>query len=221
MKKFIVIIALLSAFGLVSPAVAWAAPGTSLSGTLTVTCTKAAGPGLWVVAKQGGVQVASVSASATGAYTFPDLAPGSYTISPAAPGGCGPVPRERTVSVADAPVTGVDFTVVNVADISGTVTGCPAAQGAPNKGVTMRLYSGNAVIGTTVTNAAGFYFFQWLPQQDGYAVEVVPAQGCGTKTPKRMVNLSAGDVSGVDFALTRSRCGGGSGSLDFGSLCLS
>ncbi|MDI9915013.1 carboxypeptidase-like regulatory domain-containing protein [Rhodococcus sp. IEGM 1379] len=213
------VFALVASLGLFLPSVASADPVThSVSGTLTNTCDPLGNPvGVWMVVWNGATQVASATTGPGGVYTIAGVPPGSYTVSPYAPAGCGSVPNSTPVDLTSADATGIDFEMVKVFSIFGQVTGCPEDEGVGTPDVTVNLLDGGNQIASTTTDNFGDYFFQYKPAKDGYTVEVAPGAGCGADSPSVPVNLSVDDVEGVDFAFIRDCSSGNPGSM-FGSI---
>ena len=225
-RRFFAIFALMGAFGLFLSSVASADPVTrSVSGTLVNSCSDTGDPvGIWMVVWDGSTQISSATVGVGGGYMITNVPPGNYTVSPYSPAGCGSVPDRTAVDLTTSDATGIDFELVKVFSIVGTVTGCPGADGVGASDVTLNLLDAGTQIATTTTDDSGDYFFQYKPAKDGYSVEVVPGSGCGADPAVIPVNLSTNDVTGVDFALTADGCDTGSsfGSVDlstiFGSL---
>ena len=158
-----------------------------------------------------GVVVATAVTDSNGNYTFSDLGPGSYTVSVTAGLGDTTVPTFDRDGVATAGVAGVTLgvnEVVTDADFGyrgyqGSIgdrlwqdTNGNGVQdgGEPGlAGVTVELRDGsNALVATTVTDAAGNYTFTDLGP-DTYTVSVVPA-GLGA------VNIPTFDRDGIASA---------------------
>lgn len=139
-----------------------------------------------------GGSTVSVFSNADGTYTFPNLAAGSYTVTPFQPGYTfAPSNLAITLTLPNCASTGNNFsaTATQTFSISGTVSGAVA------QGVTMTLTGSNT--GSTTTDASGNYSFANL------------GQGSYTVTPKlvgysftpvnQQVTISNANVTGVNF----------------------
>lgn len=202
------------------PGIASAQPVESISGTLNYSCTPTGNAWqIWVaLLTEDRMPITSVLTDAEGDYTFVNLSPGNYVVSPSAPQGCGTFPGSRAVDTTNGPESDVDFRITAIQDITGTVTGCPEDEGMATPGVTVNLVDGlDGVVATTETDEDGDYFFQWREAKSGYTVEVVPPAGCSADVPSRAVDLTDDDAEGVDFALTADRPSAFGSLLSFGS----
>lgn len=85
-------------------------------------------------------------------------------------------------------------------DVAGTVTGCPGAAGGGVAGVPVSLIgpAGNQVA-DTVTAADGSYSFTNFTAAPGYSIKATAAADCALDAASRPVDLSAGDVTHLDF----------------------
>ncbi|MFC7448034.1 hypothetical protein [Rhodococcus daqingensis] len=89
-------------------------------------------------------------------------------------------------------------------DISGKVTGCPGAAGAPAGGVAVKLIGpAGQEIASTVTAADGTYSFTNYTAAPGYKVRAsTPAADCVIDVANLPADLGAGDVTGLNFVST-------------------
>ncbi len=167
---------------------------------VTVTRTGPAGP-------------ATTTTAADGTYLFDDNPiGGGYTISIAVPDGYAPGPggvQIGGITVADAPVPGQDFTIVDLPAVTGTVTGAGAGLGGVQVVLTP---SGGGPPLTTATAGDGTYEIDGLPPGD-YTLEVVPPDGFDAPEPLT-ISVPAGGLTGQDVALTRPGALGGAITLD-------
>ena len=97
---------------------------------------------------------ATTTTAENGTYSFAELVPGSYTITPSLTDYTFD-PESTNVTIIDTDETGVDFTATITYGISGTISG------DEQSGVTMTL-SGDR-IATTITAPNGTYSFAELP----------------------------------------------------------
>lgn len=205
MKKRVALASLTLGVGLVAalPSVASARSYDPISGTLVNTChSDGNSANFWIELWNDEGHVTSVATDPDGGYVFEDRNPGHYTVKPAMPAGCGAVPTTREADTTDGPALGIDFRMVAVHDIIGTVSGCAGAAGAGIAGVTVNLVDGeDGIVDSTETTHDGYYFFQWKEAKDGYTVEVLPPAGCDAAEPVRPVDLTNGDAVDVDFVL--------------------
>ncbi len=151
-----------------------------------------------VTVRLTGAATSSATTDASGNYSFPNLADGSYTIAPSL-AGYAFSPASLSVTLAGADVTGRNFTAVAVGPthaISGTVSG------AVRSGVTVSLTG--AATSSATTDASGNYGFPGLA--DGsYTVRPVLA-GYAFTPSGREVTLTGADVGGQDFLSGAAAC---------------
>ena len=185
--------------------------GTGISGTVFYDANKSttldAGDsglgGLTVTLKNAaGAVVATTITAANGTYSFPNVAPGTYTVVESVKPGYGTdTPVTLPVTVATTPITGINFgqTLGSLAgnvyfdnDASGTLS----TNDLPLGGVTVNLLnSAGTVIQTTTTLANGTYLFTGLTAGSYGVSEVQPAlYSQGTDTPGSV----GGSVTAVD-----------------------
>lgn len=150
-----------------------------------------------VTVSLSGSASASVTTDAAGNYAFPDLADGSYTVTPSA-SGYAFTPFNAAVTVSGASVGGQDFAATyapNVHAITGTVTGV--------SGVTVTLSGANT--GTVPVNEAGAYGFDGLPNGQ-YTVR--PSKpGYAFTPPSFTVTLNGAAAQASFTAVTHSISG--------------
>jgi uncharacterized repeat protein (TIGR01451 family) len=152
----------------------------------------------------------------SGDYTFPQVPPGSYFMQETQPLGYGSVPTTtapavtdiRPVTVAGAPISGIDF-ADTLSSIAGLVyrddNGSQARDGAEPTmpaGITITLTgvdaSGGQVNTTTLTTSAGSYVFENLKTGTYTITESqLPAFGTGGANPGTLAAGSGGPNSNV------------------------
>ncbi len=139
-----------------------------------------------------GSSTASTNADASGNYTFSSLPNGTYTITPAKTGYTF-IPNNHTVSVNNANVTAVNFTVSAVTNgtISGTVS--PSSGGS---GTIVMLSGTPSGYATAASN--GGYSFTNLP--NGMYTVTPTRTGYTFSPPTTTVVLNGSGASGIDFA---------------------
>ena len=169
-----------------------AAPGVT-SYSISGTVTKAGGlPVAGVTISLTGAATATTTTAADGAYVFTGLANGSYTVTPSM-GTNTFTPASSPVTINNTSVSGVNFTM-NTYSISGTVT---KAGGLPVAGVTISLTG--AATATTTTVANGTYTFTGLANG---SYTVTPSMGTNTFTPASSpAVVNNANVAGVNFTL--------------------
>jgi hypothetical protein len=142
--------------------------------------------------KVTGTSTATVTANASGVYSFTGLAKGSYTVTPSHTGFTfGPASLAESITTAN--VTGANFTSTATAPqtftISGTVSG-PAASGTT-------LTLSGAASQTTASNASGTFTFSGLAKGT-YAI--TPSKSGFTFTPtSQSATIGTANVTGVTF----------------------
>lgn len=153
----------------------------SISGTIT-------GGGDDTVALSGSA-TATTTADASGNYTFPQVANGTYTVTPGATG-FTVNPTSQSVTVNGAAVTGVNFTATAMTfSISGTVTG--------GAGATVSL-SGSATA-TTTADASGNYSFGGLV--DGTYTVTPTAPNLIFNPGTQLLVVYGANITGANFAV--------------------
>ncbi|MEI7057587.1 carboxypeptidase-like regulatory domain-containing protein [Nocardioides sp. CCNWLW239] len=159
-------------------------------------------PGATVTLTRPDGTTATTTTGTDGGYLFDDNVAGpGYSVTLTVPDGytAGPDGTTRSdITIDDAPVTDQDFTVNQLAGVSGTVTGGGNGLG----GVQVRLVpAGGGEPITTVTDGDGNYLLDGVPPGD-YTAEIDAPEGYSGAT-SRPVTVAAADVTGVDFDLTR------------------
>lgn len=174
------------------------AENADLRGTVRSNGTGVAGVTVTATAP-GGATLTRVT-DASGAYTFPRLPAGDYTITMTTPAGfvaTSPVTRNEQVAAVD--VAEVDFELARLGAIDGTVRD---DDGAPIAGVTVTLTGPDAPRQLT-SDADGTFGLGDLPPGT-YTLTVVPPEGTsivGSAT-RTVVITAAGDViAEQDFTL--------------------
>lgn len=162
-------------------------PTFSISGTISPA---AAGSGA-IVTISGGVN-GSTTADGSGNYTFSNLDPGSYTVSPSKTGATfSPASQAVTVSSANVQVNFSGTVQTPTYGISGTIS--PVALGS---GATVTLSgAANAVI---VSNSSGTFTFGGL-SNGSYTVSIAKS-GVNMSPTSQQVTVSNANVSQVNFS---------------------
>lgn len=181
----------------------------SVSGTVT---TRDGSPVAGVeitLTPPGGGPPRTTTTDADGRYLFDDNAEqDGYTVAvTGVPDGydiSGPGSRSFDIPHG-TPVTGQDFTLVELPSVSGTVTGGGA--GLPGATVTLTPRDGGTSV-TTVTRGDGSYVFEHVPAGE-YDIAVTPPDGYRPSPPRTGVTVAGSDVPDEDFALTRPGSLGG------------
>ena len=157
----------------------------SISGTISPSVV---GSGATVVLS--GASSATVTADASGNYSFSGLANGSYTVTPSKSGFTFS-PASQPANVNGANVSGINFTgTAQTWSISGTIS--PSAAGS---GATVVL-SGAAGAMVTV-DASGNYSFNGLA--NGSYTVTPNKTGFSFSPPSTTVNVSGANTTGVNF----------------------
>ena len=206
------------------------AQGFDISGTVTNAAGGAGIDGVSVDAVDAlGSHVAFATTNPSGSYTLVGLPPGDYRVVTSNslgfvdewynnviyytdPLGAG----ANIVALTTTNRTGIDFALAQGRSITGTVT--DASGGAVVEGVSVDAYdaSANYVVSAT-TNASGVYTITGLAPGNylvatsntlGYLDEWwdnVPYFGNPGGTGATLVNLTSGNATGINFALTGGR----------------
>ena len=160
----------------------------SASGAITPASN---GAGSTIVLAQNGTTVATVTANASGNYTFTGLANGSYTVTPGKTGFTFS-PTSQTATVSSANVTVPSFTATATSgSIAGSIT--PSASGS---GATVTLAQNSATIATTTANSSGSYAFASVPNG---TYTVIPSKSAFTFTPASQTATVNGAAATVNF----------------------
>jgi hypothetical protein len=164
------------------------APTFRISGSMSGSVTAG------VTVALSGMNSATATTDANGAYSFGGLANGGYTVA-ASLGGYTFTPASRAVTVSGANVTGQDFTssaTVPTFRISGAVSGVVAS------GVIVRLSGASSV--AVATDPTGAYSFDGLV--NGTFTVTPSLAGYTFAPPSRSVTLDGTNVTGQDFLAT-------------------
>src|SRR5690242_16038102 len=161
----------------------------TVSGAITPSAN---GAGASVALSQNGTLVTTVTANASGNYSFPNLANGTYVVTPTKPG-FTISPANQTVTVNGSNVTVPNFTATPITwNISGTIS--PAASGS---GAQVTL-SGTSSATATV-DTSGNYSFTGLSNG---SYTVTPSKSGFTFTPPNQpVTINGASAAGIDFAV--------------------
>jgi hypothetical protein len=167
---------------------------TSLAGIAiqgTVTGSGSAGSTVTLVGPAPATTATTTTTAADGSFTFPNVAAGSYVVTPSRAGGWTFSPANCLVTVAGTTLTGLNFAAIAPTHaLSGKVTGAVTA------GVAITL-SGDADA-VAMTDATGSYYFLGLAS-GGYVV--TPSRAGYAFTPAdHSVTIGTADVTGQDFA---------------------
>jgi hypothetical protein len=172
-------------------------PGTgSILGFVTVDGV--ARPDAVVALEQNGTTVDTFVTDQEGRFAFPNLQPGSYTLSTTIQG----VVCDDTIAEVEADRQ-LDADLTCSTPTTGTVGGRVTVNGTGEAGVTLRLREGSTTLDTTTTDQTGGYQFSEVPP-GGKVIEMDPPQGAICQTIQRSVTVSAGGTATVDFACTRT-----------------
>jgi hypothetical protein len=140
-----------------------------------------------------GPATTTTSPDPSGNFSFPGLAPGTYTLTPSKPGFTF-TPGSQSVPVTNANVTGVNFTISAASySISGTISPLPNGSGA-----TVQL-SGPATA-TLTSDSSGNYSFTGLAPG---TYTVTPSKSGFTFNPgSQSVSVTTTSVSAVNFTIS-------------------
>jgi hypothetical protein len=159
------------------------APTYAISGT--VSGAVATG----VTITLSGTSSATTTTASGGTYSFAGLANGTYAVTPSLAGYVF-TPASVAVTVADANVTGKDFTsAVRTYDVSGVVSGTVV------QGVTITL--GSTPARTATTDVAGAFVFTGVA--NGSYTVVPSLTGYVFSPTSRVAVVNAANVTGMNF----------------------
>jgi hypothetical protein len=158
--------------------------------TYGVSGTVSGGPGFTV--SLTGSTVAPVTTDASGNYSFPAVANGTYTVTPNGVG-FAIAPGSQSITVNGANVGAVNFTATAIAySVSGSIAG--------GAGATVSLTG--AVSATTTADSSGNYSF---PSITTGSYVVTPAKVGSVFTPASLsVGVAGANVLGANFAVPQS-----------------
>ncbi|HEX7285213.1 MAG TPA: N,N-dimethylformamidase beta subunit family domain-containing protein [Candidatus Angelobacter sp.] len=162
-----------------------------VAGTFSISGNASANGAGAAIALTGPLSL-SVSADASGNYSFIGLPAGSYTVTPGK-AGFAFSPASQAVSITTANVTNVNFTATPVFSISGTITPAASASGA-----TLTLSgSGSA---TTTADSSGNYTFSGLVNG---TYTITPSKTGFSFTPNsQTTTVNGANVTAINFTAT-------------------
>jgi inhibitor of cysteine peptidase len=163
--------------------------GFTVSGQVTLNST---GLGSVTMVLSGTTSVTTQTDS-QGNYSFSDVVPGTYTVTPSKQG-YGFSPSSQTVTVTDGNQTGINFTAEAGYSISGQVT----LSGSGLVGVTMTLSGGVSKV--TETNSEGRYSLTGL--QNGSYVVTPTKEGYQFSPASQSVTITDSNKDGINFTAT-------------------
>jgi len=167
----------------------------SISGTLTPSSLTAGG-----TVSLSGAASATVTADASGNFTFANLANGSYVVTPSK-SGVTFAPTSQSVTINGSNVTGVNFSAItsSPSSISGTLTPSSLTAGSS-------VSLSGAASATVTADASGNFAFANLT--NGSYV-VTPSKSGVTFAPaSQSVTINGSNVTGVNFTATSSSSSG-------------
>ncbi|MFN8498619.1 MAG: SdrD B-like domain-containing protein [Anaerolineae bacterium] len=168
-------------------------------------------PGATVTLKdQNGNPVATTTTDPSGNYSFPNVPPGSYTVTETVPPGYTPTtPTTVPVSVTSGSTNNVDFgnqpapqpgtgnlTGTVFYDINGDGVQQPLEPGIPNVSLTALGPSG---LLTTTTDANGNYIFPSVAPGSYTVTETVPTGYTATTPTTKNVTVPTNGTANADF----------------------
>jgi hypothetical protein len=188
---------------------ATSAAGYGVSGTIT---PGSLGSAATVSLRQNGSAISTATADTNGAYSFPSVANGSYSVTPTK-SGVAFSPSAQNVIVNGGTATVTAFTATTT--ISGTIS--PATSGA---GTLVALNGPDQLTMTTTADTSGLYSFAGLlvgsytvtPSKAGYTFNPL-SQGVTITTGSGTANFAATPVQAYAISGTVSPPAAGSGTL--------
>ena len=163
----------------------------------TVTLNGADNDWITITLTNSAAEALSTTPDASGNYSFANLLPGEYTVTPSSELGAF-TPEVQNVTITDADVTEVAFTFNPFAySISGTVT----LNGGDPAGITLTLTRDTTIVATATPGDSGVYAFPGLLP----GTYTVTPSGEGEFSPSYqevIITIEEGDVTGVDFTFT-------------------
>jgi formylglycine-generating enzyme required for sulfatase activity len=171
----------------------------TVSGTITTNNPGGGASGANVQLKQGSAAVGSPVSTNGGAYTIPNVLPGTgYSIEVSLSGYTTDTITAFDITTAD--VTGKDLALVRIVySISGVITTDNPGGGA--NGANVQLKQGSTAVGSPVsTNGSGAYTIPNVLPGTGYTIEV-SLSGYVTGTIPSF-DITTGDVTGKNLTLT-------------------
>ena len=169
---------------------------SSVAQTFTVsgTISGTGGNTATVTLNSGTTTVATTTASTAGAYSFSNVANGSYTVTPTKTG-FSFTPTSWAVTVNGASVTVPAFSsAAQTFTVSGTISG------AGGNTATVTLTSGTTTIGNVTSSTAGTYTFSSIAN-GSYTVS--PSKTGFTFTPtSQAVTVNGNNITDVNFTST-------------------
>jgi hypothetical protein len=194
----------------VLPATGTGGPTFTVFGSISSSTN---GSGASVALSQNGTTISTVTADSSGAYMFPGVANGTYTVTLAKPGFTFN-PSSQTAVVNGSNVSVPAFTATPTSGgISGTVT--PAASGT---GTTITLSLNSTTIATAAVDSLGNYSFSNIanntyvvtPSKTGFTFspssQSVSLNGGSATVPPFTATATSGSISGT---VTPSASGSG------------
>ncbi len=145
-----------------------------------------------------GLVTTTVITNAQGVYTFTNLLPGSYTITPSSAFHTF-TPSSRSVNITNSNITEQNFTAMRSRTITGyTISGSITSGGIGLSGVVVNLTgAGNA---TVATDANGNYIFRGL--SNGNYTVTPSLTGYAFAPTSRDVTINNANITGVNFTAT-------------------
>lgn len=132
---------------------------------------------------------ATATTDEQGNYAFPDVVPGTHTVTITPPGNRTCTPGSRTVSVTSGGTAQADFTCVRP---PGSITGTVTESGSPVSGATVNL-EGNGITRSTTTGGDGTFTFMDLPPGPYTLTTTATDRTCGDQT----ATVTSGEATSV------------------------